>query len=79
MKRFLSILIAAAIIGFLTFLILNWIFSIDKSTSIIWAVTIFATGLLLELFKPLFIEIDKKQKKDIEKRVTHNLGKRNSA
>lgn len=53
MKQFLSLVLAAIIIGATLFVAAYWIFSIEYKTSLILGFVAGFSGLIVELIKPL--------------------------
>lgn len=56
MKQFLSLVLAAIIIGAILFAAAYWIFSIEYKTSMMLGVVAAFSGLIVELIKPLLVQ-----------------------
>jgi hypothetical protein len=52
MKKFITLLAAAFIVGFLCYAILHWLFKMDHMQSVICAFTAGQAGIIIEYIKP---------------------------
>ncbi|HWJ26590.1 MAG TPA: hypothetical protein VNS32_08600 [Flavisolibacter sp.] len=60
MKKFITLLIAAFIIGFLCIATLHWLFRMDNTQSFVLAFTAGFTGIIVEYLRP-FLTKDRQQ------------------
>lgn len=73
MNRFLFLVAGAVLSGLACFLILHFIFSMDKSSSFIISSSGAVAGIVTEYLRPYFISLEQKQKDEITNRVRRNL------
>ena len=57
MKHFVTLLIAAVLVGFVVFAIAYWVLNLEKSQSLLYAATFSIVGVAADYFKPKFKQV----------------------